>query len=624
MQTIPNSTLYLCKNVDLDPSYNYTIDFDNITAQTNYFDSKIASEFEINEGYSYIRDSQTLKVQANIDDLLGINYLFYNNGSKRYYAFITKKEYINPTCTSLTFKLDVLQSFMFNYEIDESFIEREHQDRFNVNGNNLELKYNIETENLDAGTEYDIVSSSKLKDNDNAPAGLVWVEVLASQAIATGNYGNTEPATFKNMCMPLYQNEVRTGLYCYLFPSIIGKNTFTGSRFYTYDGTGAIVSLNDLMSSLASSTAVLAIRVLHYCPIKFNISAYSSGYLVTFPSGYKNSADQNMYDTTAMRVVTANVSNFGGVNFSNYGGYILNLYRIKENINDTLTTRILPRVINKSYVNIENTKDINFEPKLLTYPYQYYQLCDYQSLPLKIKNEYIDVAKNIKYIQSIGIQSKSKLYVENYNNDNGKEYNTINSTISELPLANNAYISYMAQNKATATSGVALNVATGLGTLGLGLATGGIGLIAGVGMAVNSATQIANNLIKMQDLKDTPDSIRQAGNNAEFDLLDNNYQIVLTELRIKSNYREKIFNYFYHYGYKCNDFKKPNTRSRYYFNYIKTIGANIKTNIDADFRAEIENAYNNGLTIWHYRDALTFKGINNYDYENVETNLMED
>ena len=65
-------------------------------------------------------------------------------------------------------------------------------------------------------------------------------------------------------------------------------------------------------------------------------------------------------------------------------------------------------------------------------------------------------------------------------------------------------------------------------------------------------------------------------------------------------------------------------RSRYYFNYIKTIGANIKTNIDADFRAEIENAYNNGITIWHYRNATTFKGVNNYDYENVETNLMED
>ena len=121
MQTIPNSTLYLCKNVDLDPNYNYTIDFENITAQANYFDSKIATEFEINEGYSYIRDSQSLKVQANIDDLLGINYLFYNNGSKRYYAFITKKEYINPTCTSLTFKIDIAKLYLYYSSLISNF-----------------------------------------------------------------------------------------------------------------------------------------------------------------------------------------------------------------------------------------------------------------------------------------------------------------------------------------------------------------------------------------------------------------------------------------------------------------------------------------------------------------------
>lgn len=625
MQTIPNSTLYLCKNVDLDPNYNYTIDFDNITAQTNYFDSKIATEFEINEGYSYIRDSETLKVQANIDDLLGFNYLFYNNGSKRYYAFITKKEYINPTCTSLSFKLDVLQCFMFNYEIDESFVEREHQDRYTKESTTLKAKYNIELENLDAGAEYDIVSSTKLKDNANAPDGLVWAEVVATQAIASGSYSNIDPSTYKNRCLSFTQNGVRTGLYCYLFPIIIGGTS--NANFWTYDGSGAVVKLNNLLAECSYSTAVLSIRILHYCPIKYTISSYTSGsqsgYLLTFASGYSSTAQT--FDTTDMRIVTANVDNFGGVDLSKQGGLYLNLVRVRlTTINDTLATQLTPREIALSQLNISNPKNINYEPKLLTYPYQYYQLCDYQSLPLKIKNEYIDEPKNIKYIQSLGIQSKAKLYVKNYNNDNGKEYNTTNSTISELPLSTDAYISYMAQNKASATTGVALNVATGLGTLGLGLATGGIGLVAGIGMAVNSGMQIASNLIKMQDLKDTPDSIRQAGNNAEFDLLDNNYHIVLSELRIKESYRTKLFNYFYHYGYKCNDFKKPNTRSRYYFNYIKTIGANIKTNIDADFRAEIENAYNNGITIWHYRDALTFKGINNYDYENVETNLMED
>ena len=79
MPTI-KSTLYLCSNVPLDPNYSYTLDFDNLQAQTTYFDSKINNTLEENEDYSYIRDSEDIKVQANIDDLLGVNYLFYENG----------------------------------------------------------------------------------------------------------------------------------------------------------------------------------------------------------------------------------------------------------------------------------------------------------------------------------------------------------------------------------------------------------------------------------------------------------------------------------------------------------------------------------------------------------------
>ena len=107
MPTI-KSTLYLCSGVQLDPNYNYTLDFDNLQAQTAYFDSKINTVLQENEDYSYIRDSEDIKVQANIDDLVGVNYLFYENANKRYYAFITKKEYVNPTTTRLKFDIDAL------------------------------------------------------------------------------------------------------------------------------------------------------------------------------------------------------------------------------------------------------------------------------------------------------------------------------------------------------------------------------------------------------------------------------------------------------------------------------------------------------------------------------------
>ena len=114
---------------------------------------------------------------------------------------------------------------------------------------------------------------------------------------------------------------------------------------------------------------------------------------------------------------------------------------------------------------------------------------DNQSSALKILNENIVSEMSLKYRQSIGIQSKSKIFVENYNGDNGKFFNTINNTISELPLLNDAYISYMASNKASATTGVALNVGLGVATLGLGIMTGGIGLIAGAGASIVNWTK---------------------------------------------------------------------------------------------------------------------------------------
>ena len=129
-------------------------------------------------------------------------------------------------------------------------------------------------------------------------------------------------------------------------------------------------------------------------------------------------------------------------------------------------------------------------------------------------------------------------------------------------------------------------------------------------------------MIKMQDLKNTPDSIRQTGNNAEFDIVDKNIGVNIYYISIKEEYLTRLYNYLYHYGYKCNNFKVPNTRSRYYFNYIKTIGATLSTNIDSEWAEEIKQVYDNGVTIWHYRDANTFKGINNYDYENVQVNLL--
>ncbi len=610
------TNLDLLKNVDFDNSYEHVIDFETKEKQETFFDSKIETSFD---NFSIIRENEEIKIEAKINDIMGINYCRYentiNNVTKTFYAFIVRKEYVNPVTTKLFLEVDVYQTYMFDYTIKQSFVTREHQDRFDTTGKML---FNREPENVEIGTEYDITNKEKILDIENGDSNLIWVEIIASEPLSVGTY-SSDPDTWKNRCSTANELNVRLGVYVYLFP----YKTDISKSFYTIDATGSIVNLNTigLENIISKSTAVLSKRILHYCPIKYTLESYNNGILIKFPSGYQQGVTPTV-DTTDMRVVVGSNTNFGGINLEDIGGNYLNLYRItNENVNDTLKKTFTPFEVSVSTLSINNFKNINLEPKLKTFPFEFNQVSDNQSSALKILNENIVSEMSLKYRQAIGIQSKSKIFVENYNGDNGKFFNTINNTISELPLLNDAYISYMASNKASATSGVALNVGLGVATLGLGLMTGGIGLIAGAGATMSIGQKIAGDMIKKQDLKDTPDTIRQVGNNAEFDIIDKNFVVEFSKMSIKSQFKNKIFEYLFNFGYLTNGFKIPNLKSRYYFNYIKTLGMNIKANLDNNIIQKLKSIYENGVTVWHFRSAETFKGIFNYEYENLEMSI---
>ena len=227
----------------------------------------------------------------------------------------------------------------------------------------------------------------------------------------------------------------------------------------------------------------------------------------------------------------------------------------------------------------------------------------------------------IYYIPVCSQDSKIMYYIKGYYGDNeGRYYNYIDNSVNEIALTSDKWQEYLSQNKASAVAGVAVNLGASALTTAIGAFTANPLAIAGG--VLSFGQNVANTIIKQQDIKQEPNSVKSQGNNASFALVRQILGIELEFYSITEANKKRLFNYFNHYGYQCNDFKKPNLRSRYYFNYIKTIGANINTGIDADFRNELVTIYDNGITIFHYRDSLTFKGINNYNYENVEMNLM--
>lgn len=123
----PNSDLYLLHNVPLDNTYDHTIYFTSQSAQSNYFQSNrkyalgALSYQRVNKGVA--------RVGILADNLYDINYLMFRNtafGTKWFYAFVTKVEYVNNKCTDVYYEIDVLQTWHFDYTMDECYIMRNH------------------------------------------------------------------------------------------------------------------------------------------------------------------------------------------------------------------------------------------------------------------------------------------------------------------------------------------------------------------------------------------------------------------------------------------------------------------------------------------------------------------
>lgn len=123
----PNSEVYLLGGVSLDPTQRNTIYFENKAKQEEYFKSKVIESFlkvsyqRVNRGY--------FRCGINAERVYTCNYMMFRNtafGDKWFYAFVTKVEYVNDMTTQIEFVIDPIQTYWFDIQLLESFVEREH------------------------------------------------------------------------------------------------------------------------------------------------------------------------------------------------------------------------------------------------------------------------------------------------------------------------------------------------------------------------------------------------------------------------------------------------------------------------------------------------------------------
>lgn len=123
--SIPQSTINVCEGVRLNSRYEHSIYFADRTAQLNYFAGKVVKTFS---AYSFIRKSWDLNVAATMEEAASWSYLYFTNATngKRYFYFIDNIEYINDGTVRLKLQIDVLQTYLFDFDLLPSFVERQH------------------------------------------------------------------------------------------------------------------------------------------------------------------------------------------------------------------------------------------------------------------------------------------------------------------------------------------------------------------------------------------------------------------------------------------------------------------------------------------------------------------
>ena len=132
----PNSTVKLLSNVPLLPNYQDTIYFTTEAEQYAYFD-RLSKYNCQKQSYQRVNRGVFKFGIPTVNKFYNINYMMFKNTNfenKWFYAFVTKVEYINNNCVEVSFEIDVMQTYFFDYELQACFVEREHTSTDSIGG----------------------------------------------------------------------------------------------------------------------------------------------------------------------------------------------------------------------------------------------------------------------------------------------------------------------------------------------------------------------------------------------------------------------------------------------------------------------------------------------------------
>lgn len=167
------------QGVPFDNNYAHTRWFTTRTEQFNYFNSFPKIE-RVQNNFQKSTGRMAIDVSEHVETMMKYDYLMYKNndyGNKWFYAFILNVEYLDARTTRVYFEIDPIQTYMFDVDIKQSYVVREHETATD----------NIYPEGLQVGSEYETVHTWDIR-----PYPFYFMVIVTKQRI-DNSYVDSEP-----------------------------------------------------------------------------------------------------------------------------------------------------------------------------------------------------------------------------------------------------------------------------------------------------------------------------------------------------------------------------------------------------------------------------------------------
>lgn len=533
----PNSTIMICKNVPLDPTYDHTIWFDAQDDQYIYFSKK--RKFELNK-QSYQRTQRGyMRVRIKAEDLYDCNYIMYRNnsfGTKWFYAFLVSVEYINNEVSEIHFQIDVMQTWWFDYYLEQCFVEREHSRTDYIGGNVIE-------ENLGAGPTINVEDPyfSTMFRNNNYYYVIATTQVKEDNAwsSADGRVVNSmyngvkfivyENAEDINHDLKIFTDDQKSDCIVAIFMIPSALITLVGDGSYNANTYGP-QTLDLLFGTTVEDPTSTSKPIFPYINQSGSLNFYTprNNKLYTHPFSY-------------ITIVSSDGDN--------------QEYK-RESFDDP------------SHIRFKLDASLNPNPEYSCYPKNYNRVINNMLESVHI-NSSPQCAYTIDGYRAWLAQRKYTLPTQ---------YITAGASIlaglAKIPIEPNYIGPPTKEEAASRKSG------------------SGNGALIGGGVAA-----IANLFASQMQAKRLPDSLHNSQTNA-LSIANEWFGFHAYSSTISGEYAEIIDDFFDRFGYACRRNKIPERHARHSWTYTKTINCTIRGSIPADDAVKICSIYDHGITFW--------------------------